>query len=232
MDKDVFGRALIDYQAGKTSIPLLLHNSYGQPEDMPTEVFFRTPDDFSELEHIALVLCDGHTLDIGAGAGSHALYLQNKGMNVTALEISPNACQTMHMRGIENIINADIYAHTGVQYDTLLMLMNGIGIAGQLAQLPKLLEKCKSLLKPGGQLLFDSSDISYLYEDPAVVKPVDYHGEVRFQYEYLGNLGQPFDWLYVDQQALIELAQPLGWVVQILYEDEYDQYLARMEVKG
>lgn len=232
MDKDVFGRALADYQAGKTDVPLLLHNSYGEAEEMPVDVFFRTPDDFTELEVIALSLCDGKTLDVGAGAGSHALYLQEKGMDVATLEISPLACGIMRQRGVARVIHADIFGFAGERFDTLLLLMNGIGLAGDLDSLAGFLERCKGLLNEGGQLLFDSSDIAYLYEDPDVPKPAAYRGEVSFQYEYRNERGAPFPWLYVDQDTLIDLGQRLGWVVQILYEDEYDQYLARMEVRG
>ncbi len=232
MDKDVFGIALTDYHTGKSDAPLLLHNSYGEPEEMPVDVFFRVSDDFSELEHIALALCDGTILDIGAGAGSHALYLQEKAMDVAALEVSRSACEIMRERGVQHIIHSDIYTFHGKRFDTLLLLMNGIGLAGSLDGLPKLLDTCKGLLNKGGQLLFDSSDISYLYQDPNVPKPSAYKGDVQFQYEYRNQWGVPFGWLYIDQETLINIGQQLGWVVQILYEDEYDQYLARMELRG
>lgn len=229
MAKDVFGQALADYHAGKTDTPLLLHNSYGEPEEMPVDVFFRAPEDFTELEHIALSLCDGKTLDIGAGAGSHALYLQTQGIDTSALEISAEACAIMRTRGVSDVIHANIVDYAGKQFDTLLLLMNGIGLAGSLAALPTLLKHCESLLNEGGQLLFDSSDIAYLYHESDVPVPAAYRGEIQFQYEYGGERGNPFSWLYIDQDTLIRIGQELGWVVQILYEDEYDQYLARME---
>ncbi len=229
---DVLGNALLDYSQGKHAHKLMLHTSYGEVEEMPTEEFFRQPEDFPELEYIALALCDGKVLDVGAGAGSHALYLQGQGMDVHALEISPNACEVIRKRGVQYVMQGDIFTYTGDTYDTLLFLMNGIGIAGNLDGLKTLLKHCQTLLNPEGQLLFDSSNIAYLYQDGGVPKPQGYFGEIRYQYRYKGALGTPFDWLFIDQETLIQIAHAEGWIVQVLYEDEHDQYLVRMALRS
>lgn len=228
----VFGRALKDYYTGDQPEILFLHNNYGTVEEMPVEIFFREPEDFPELEFIALSLCDGKVLDVGAGAGSHALHLQSQGMEVHALEHSKTACEIMSERGVLNVKNQDFFHYNEETYDTLLFMMNGIGLAGSLENVTQILEHSKTLLNPGGQILFDSSDLSYLYEDGSVIRPVNhYFGEIGFQYEYKGNKGTPFSWVYVDQDTMIALAQASGWVIQILYEDDQDQYLARLELK-
>lgn len=233
MERDVYGEALYDFHVlQELKDTLLLHSSYGDIEEMPIEVFFRDETDFPELEHIALALCDGHVLDVGAGVGSHALHLQDKGFQVDALEISERACSIMKQRGVQHIIRKDFFALKAGNYDTLLFLMNGIGLAGTIAGLRELLRHSKKLLSDKGQLLFDSSDISYLYEEYRIPKPEHYFGEICFQYEYKGNLGKPFHWLYIDQQELIKIAHEEGWVVQILFEDDNDQYLVRMEPRS
>lgn len=228
MEHDVLGNALLDHLHGRQKSKLLLHTSYGEIEEMPTDEFFRQPEEFPELEYIALALCDGKTLDVGAGAGSHALDLQHGGTEVHALDLSPRACEVMRHRGVAHVIEGDIFAHSGNTYDTLLFLMNGIGLAGNLDGLKKLLHHCKSLLNTGGQLLFDSSDINYLYADGTVEKPGSYYGEIGYQYEYEQQKGIPFNWLFIDQGTLIRVAHLEEWVVQVLHEDEYGQYLARM----
>ncbi len=229
MTPDVLGSALHDYFLGNRREKLRLHTSYGEVEEMPIEVFFREPDDFPELEHIALALCDGHILDVGAGAGSHALYLQTRGQEVTALEHSPLACSVMRQRGVQQVLQQDFFDYQEDRYDTLLFLMNGIGLSGTIAGLSKLLRHCRTLLRTGGQLLFDSSDIAYLYADGSVERPHSYYGEIRYQYEYKGVVGSPFNWLFIDQEMLIRIARTEGWVVQVVFEDGNDQYLARME---
>jgi len=230
MNRDVYGEALYDYHFLQTlKEPLLLHSSYGDIEEMPIDVFFRDEEEFPELEHIALALCDGHVLDVGAGVGSHALLLQKKGFRVDALEQSDIACKIMQNRGVQNIICDDFFKLKNGNYDTLLFLMNGIGLSGSVSGLRKLLAHAKSLLSPIGQLLFDSSDIAYLYEEYRIPKPEHYLGEIDFQYEYKGSMGEKFKWLYIDQQELIRVAREENWVVQILFEDDSDQYLVRME---
>ncbi|HWL00470.1 MAG TPA: methyltransferase domain-containing protein [Parapedobacter sp.] len=230
MALDVLGLALHDYLQGRRGDQLLTHTSFGGVEEMPVSEFFRKPIDFPELEHIALSLCDGRVLDVGAGAGSHALFLQKRGTDVTALERSPLAGEVMRARGVKQVITTDFFEYDKARYDTLLFLMNGIGVAGTIDGLSTLLSHCKTLLNDGGQLLFDSSDIAYLYADGTVDKPAGYYGEIRYQYAYKGARSAPFDWLFIDQDTLIGIARPLGWVVQILYEDGHDQYLARMEL--
>jgi hypothetical protein len=108
--------------------------------------------------------------------------------------------------------------------------MNGIGLVENINGLKRLFEHAKKLLKPGGQLLFDSSDINYYYPSEKD-KPTHYYGEITFQYEYKGQKGKPFGWLYIDQNELIKIGNQAGWVVQILDEDHHYQYLARMELK-
>lgn len=228
--RDVYGEALAEYfEKQELSTPLFLHSTYGDIEEMPIEVFFRDPEEFPELEFIALSLCDGKVLDVGAGVGAHALYLQQKDFDVTALEISATACTIMQQRGVQKIVQENFYNLKDAQYDTLLFLMNGIGLAGTVDGFRQLLAHSKTLLTDRGQLLFDSSDISYLYEEYRIQRPSYYFGEIGFQYEFKGIKGEPFKWLYLDQDILIKIAQEEGWVVQILFEDENDQYLVRME---
>lgn len=230
MKRDVYGEALYDFHTlNQLQEPLLLHSSYGDIEEMPIEVFFRDQNDFPELEHIALALCDGHILDVGAGVGSHSLHLQQKGFKVDAIEHSASACTIMKQRGVQKVLQEDFFQLKNKQYDTILFLMNGIGLAGTIDGFKKLLQHSKSLLTENGQLLFDSSDIAYLYDEYHITKPQHYYGQINFQYEYKGNFGEPFNWIYIAQKELIKIAHEENWVVQVLYEDDNDQYLVRME---
>jgi SAM-dependent methyltransferase len=223
-NSDVFGKALQDFYQFGQSEKLWLHNSYGAPEDMPVEVFFRSEEDISDLEECALSLCKRKTLDIGAGVGAHSLILQSYGQDVTALEISAAACEIMKNRGVKNVINGDIFS--GQQkYDTLLLLMNGIGLCGDMEGLDKLLLHLKTLLKKDGQILLDSSDISYLYSADDL--PTDnYYGEIFYQYEYNSVKGDWFKWLYIDFERLKNAAKKYGLFCELLFEDDMDQYLA------
>jgi len=135
----------------------------------------------------------------------------------------------MQQRGVDQVIHKDFFDLRVGQYDTLLLLMNGIGMVGTLDGFRDFLKLAKNILSDRGQILFDSSDISYLYQEYRIPLPEYYFGEINFQYEYKGQKGAPFKWLYIDQETLIRTAHEENWVVQILYEDDNDQYLARME---
>jgi SAM-dependent methyltransferase len=226
---DVFGKALTDFYRKGHSKKLWLHNSYGKPEDMPVDIFFRSPAELSELELAALAVCRGKVLDIGAGAGAHSLVLQSEGFDVTALEISPAAAEIMRDRGVRKVIHGDIRAYSAETYDTLLMLMNGIGLCADVRGLQVLLPQLKSLLKEKGQILLDSSDIAYLYR-PGKFPDDYYYGEISYQYEYQGDKGEWFKWLYIDFERLSELAASFGFACELLFEDDMDQYLARLSL--
>jgi len=226
---DVFGEALKDQYTKPPSETLWVHNSYDEPEEMPVDIYFREESEMPDLELKALQLCKGKVLDVGAGVGSHALILQKRGFDVTGMDISAPAVAIMKERGLQKAIEGNILQYKGDTYDTLLFMMNGIGLTGTIAGLTSFLKEVKSLLNPDGQLLFDSSDLSYLYQEVAFPSS-GYYGEVSFRYEYKGLKGSWFKWIYVDQQTLKSLAKKQGWIVEIVFEDDQDQYLARLSL--
>jgi SAM-dependent methyltransferase len=228
--KDILGQAIHNHYHKKPSHKLWINNQYGPKEEMPIETYFRDEDDMPDIEWLALNECRGEVLDIGAGAGSHALVLQERGFDVTALEISGFAVEVMQARGVKKVVTANIFQYTGPKYDTLLLLMNGIGLTGTLTNLKTFLQHVKTLLHQGGQLLFDSSDIAYLYEGnlPDTGK---YYGELSYQYQYNRQTTDWFPWLYVDEKTLIAVAEEAGYDMEVLLEDEYQQYLVRLTVK-
>lgn len=223
---DVFGKALTDlYETGEADT-LWLYNSYGEPEEMPLEFFFRDDEDMPVLELQALHMCEGKVLDIGAGVGSHALLLQAFNIDVTAIDISASGVKIMKDRGVKKALLQDVFTYRE-KFDTILMLMNGIGLTGTLSGFKDFLIKIKELLLPGGQVIFDSSDIAYLYED--MPKPLNqYYGEVSYQYEYKGEKGNWFNWVYVDEETIKAIAVETGWDCEMIFDDGEDQYLVKL----
>lgn len=223
---DIFGNALLDYYQNGNASTLWLHNSYDEPEEMPIDVFFRGAEEMPELELLALTHCKGKVLDVGAGVGSHALLLQKQDFDVTAIDISETAVNIMRSRGVMKAEVSNIFTEKN-RFDTLLFLMNGIGLTGTLPGFADFLVAAKSLINRRGQLIFDSSDIAYLYE--GLSKPVNgYYGEISYCYEYLGKKGHWFNWLYLDKETLNRTANEYGWNCEILFDDGEDQYLARL----
>ncbi len=228
MSKDVLGIAIADYYFNTSPAKLWVYDTIGPRVEMDVSTYFRPWTRMPALEQIAIGECRGEVLDIGAGAGSHALELQRRGIPVTALDISPKAVGVMQERGISRACQGNVFDFDSGQYDTLLLLMNGIGLVGDLPGLRRFLGHARRLLRPDGQLIFDSSDVAYLYED-SPMPTGRYYGEISCYYGYKRMKTEPFSWLYIDYHTLERLADEEGWSVELLFEDGNDQYLVRMK---
>lgn len=232
-NNDPMGAAIRDYQnKGKASRLRVLSSMFDEDE-MPVAHLFRTFNQMPRLEQKALSMAKGRVLDIGAGAGCHALALQERGLEVKAIDISPLSCEVMKERGVKdaecvNLFNPQLQG----KYDTLLLLMNGTGIAGKLNRLPMLLNRLKELLAEGGQILIDSSDLKYIYENEDGSMDIDlnapYYGEVDYQMQYKNVKGEPFDWLYTDPMLLASISKQCGLNCEIVEEGENYDFLARL----
>lgn len=234
---DALGQALVAYQHGHLSATLAVHSSVADEEVLPASYFFRSLWEMPDMERTALDECRGRVLDLGAGAGCHALELQQRGFTVKAVDISPGAVAVMQERGVSEVACHDIFdpaLAAGEKFDTLLMLMNGIGLTGTLAGLERFLEHAKTLLAPGGQILATSSDISYLYEDEdgALVFDLNgpYYGEVEYTMQYANQTGAAFHWIFTDPALLQDYAEAAGYAVEFLEEDDQQQYLVRLSL--
>ena len=232
---DPMGRAIADYWKTKKADRLRVFSPMFEEDEIPLNVLFRSYKAMPETERKALDMATGRTLDVGAASGCHSLVLQKKGIDVTAIDISPLAVETMKDRGVQKVIEQDFFTLEGQQYDTILMLMNGIGIVGTLDRLPEFFQVLDKILAPGGQVLCDSSDISYVFEgeDGMIDIPEDmgYYGEHSFQMQYKDTIGEPFDWLYIDADTLRQRADRCGYVVEVVAMGDHYDYLARITKK-
>lgn len=231
--EDPMGAAIRDYFRQGKSAQLKVLSSLFDDDEMPVAHLFRSYHEMPPLEQRALNEARGKVLDVGAGAGCHALALQERGFDVTAVDISPLSCETMKERGVANVECVNIFNQRFQErFDTLLLLMNGTGIAGKLSRLPQLLSRLKQLMNPGAQILIDSSDLRYVYEDEDGVLDVDldgaYYGEVDYQMTYRNIIGKSFDWLYADSVVLAECCRQCGLKCEILAQGNHYDYLARI----
>ena len=231
-NEDEIGKALLAYLDGDSTPNIIVKSSFGE-DTLSIPYLFRTAKQLPKIEKTALKLCKGKVLDVGAGSGCHSLILQKRKMNVKAIDVSKGAVEVMMKRKI-NAFHIDFHEETN-QFDTLLFLMNGVGIAGTIKGLKKLLKKAKILLNVDGQILLDSSDISYMFtEDDGSMKinlNAPYYGEVSFQMQYKDIKTQPFDWLFIDFELLENIAKPLGYKCELIINGPHFDYLAKLSLK-
>lgn len=230
---DPFGQAINDFYSSGKSDDLIINSNYTENEIIPVSYLFRAEEEMPKLELRALKECKGKILDVGAAAGCHSVLLQNKGFDVTALEKSKLAIVVMKSRGIQKIICDDIYSFSGNKYDTILLLMNGTGIGETLNGLKKLLLHLKSLMSKNGQILIDSSDIKYLFEEDDGSQWIDlasskYYGEMEYEVSYK-KYSVKFKWLFIDFNSLKKIALEAGLHCNLIEEGEHFEYLAQLK---
>lgn len=232
-DKDPMGAAIADYFKWHKADRLRVFSSQFDEDEIPVEELFRTEKQMPLLERTALQMATGRILDVGAGSGCHSLALQEAGKEVHAIDISPLSVEVMKQRGVRSVSQTNLFnEHFADEYDTILMLMNGSGIIGKLENLPDFFRKMKLLLRLGGCVLMDSSNLSYLFEeeDGSIVIDLagDYYGEVDFQMQYKNVKGDSFDWLYIDFQTLSLYAAENGFTAELVKEGTHYDYLAKL----
>lgn len=231
--KDLFGKAILDYQQGNYTEDITTATSISEEDSLPLPYLFRSYSEMPLLEQTALQLAKGNVLDVGCGAGSHSLYLQNeRQLEVTAIDVSPAAIEACKLRGIKHAEVADVMEFSG-KFDTILLLMNGAGMCGKLQQIASFLNHLKSLLKDGGQILVDSSDIIYMFDEDEdggkwIPSDTDYYGELLYYVSYKGEHEAPFPWLYIDYNTLQNAAHACGLQCELILEGEHYDYLAKL----
>ncbi len=227
------GRALEAYLAGDMAAAVEVRLEGGRRSTLPATELFRQ-DGFPAAESAALEVVRGRVLDAGAGAGSHTLELQQRGLEVLALDLSPRAVAVMRRRGVRDARCGDLETLREQRFDTILLMMNGLGLAGDLGGLDRLLVQSHGLLRAGGALVFDACDLRST-DDPIETRLIEerrragrYFGEVIFQMGWRGVWGAPFPWLFVDAATLRYRARRAGWHTQVIYQEAEGAFAARL----
>jgi len=234
--KDLFGRAILDFQTNNSPEDLITETTISEEDEMSVAYLFRSYDKMPQMEQKALQIAKGKILDVGCGAGSHSLSLQNeRNLDVTSIDISPNAIQACTLRGLKKAKIQDVMTLENEKYDTILLLMNGAGMCGKLKNIPNFLLKLKSLLNAGGQVLLDSSDIIYMFDDDEdggkwIPSQNQYYGEIVFNISYKGEKEKPFDWMFIDYNTLQNAALDNGFQCELILEGEHFDYLAKLSI--
>lgn len=234
--KDLFGKAMYDFQTNNSPEDIITETSISEEDEMSVEYLFRSYDEMPKIEQKALQLATGKTLDVGCGAGSHSLSLQNdRNLDVTSIDISEKAIETCKLRGLKNAIVENILDFEGEKFDTIILLMNGTGIFGKLENCNMYLSKLKSLLNPNGQILIDSSDIIYMFDEDEdggkwIPSETEYYGELTFTISYKGEKEETFDWLYLDYNTLQNAAIANGLKCELVMKGEHYDFLARLSI--
>ena len=231
---DLFGEALLNYYHKPGKQRLITWTSLTEEDPVSLSYFFRPYNSMPKIEQKALELAKGKVLDVGCGSGSHSLYLQNtKQLEVLGVDISRGATQVAALRGVKKVVHRSIFDYNEKRFDTILLLMNGLGIAQTFSGVMPLLFHLKSLLQPKGQILVDSSDLIYLFpeEEQLDWRMADlYYGELDYGIRFDGK-EEEFPWLYLDFDHLTTAALQAGLACEKVLDGPNHDYLARLSIK-
>jgi len=238
--QDIFGKALLDYFQGNYSADIITETHISKEDELPLPYLFRNYAGMPTLEQKALDLAKGKVLDVGCGAGSHSLHLQNKKIQVTAIDISEGAVKVTQLRGLRDVRRSNVLDISEEKFDTILLLMNGTGIFEKVALVSKYLQHLKSLLTSNGQILIDSSDLKYMYDASTLLStgssdeggiwvPSDrYYGELDFKLKYKGEESEFFPMLYLDEGLFERLCVENKMTFELIAHGDHFDYLARL----
>ncbi|HLV81730.1 MAG TPA: class I SAM-dependent methyltransferase [Chthonomonadaceae bacterium] len=233
---DAFGQQLWDIYRDDDSF-WIIERDDGRIEAGAGSFYFSDFPDWPSLEQEAIRLAKGRVLDIGCGAGRHALYLQNQGLDVLGIDQSPLAIQLCRERGLKQAEVCSItQAHRlgGRPFDTILMFGNNLGLLGNEKRGRWLLKTWHKVTGEGAMILAEILD-PYQTDDP---DHLAYHrrnrargrmgGQVRIRVRHKMLKGPWFDYLFLSQDELAHLVAGTGWQIARCLEDG-PHYVAVLE---
>ena len=196
-----------------------------------TGEYFSLEGTLAELDGVALEACAGRVLDVGAGAGRHALALQARGLEVVAIDVSALCVDVCRERGVHDARRFDVLALDSAEplgrFDTMLFGMQTIGVAGGIESLVTFLDRIARALAPGGRLLVDSSELREPWQADAADRSPE-RGEIVLETRYRGWRGEAFPWLYVAESDLRGVADRAGYAMEVLARVPSGEYLAAL----
>jgi len=231
--EDVFGKALTSYQKGEEE-PVTIRREDGHESGFDLRALFSLYHQWPEWERKSFSHVEGRILDIGCGAGRHSLWLQEKGFDVVAIDISFLTVNVAKSRGVVSpfVMAAKRLAFAPASFDTALLMGNNFGLCGNVSDTEHMLRQLYQITSGKGRIIATSNDVtkttnpehlSYQELNTRRGRP---RGQVTLRIEHKGEVGGWFDLLMVTPKEMEEMCRPLGWVVEKVYESGDGLYAA------
>lgn len=226
-DRDVFGKVFMALHRGESSTHTTERDD-GYINTTDGAMYLFTYDQWPEYERKALLETRGKVLDIGLGAGRHALWVQEQGYEVVGIDISPLAVEVSKLRGVKDCMVMDMrnLDFPDEHFDTVLMLGANIGIGGDVHITQQILKGIHRITKPDGIIIGSTRDpvktdkpahLAYHQKNHERGKPP---GLVSIRLGFQGEYSDWFDFLMLGVEELKRVIDPANWRVTKTYESD------------
>ena len=229
---DGFGMVCMAHYRGEPSGHVTERDD-GYLNEVDASYYFRSFDEWPEYERQAIQESRGRVLDVGLGAGRHALWLQERGHEVVGIDVSPMALEVSRLRGVRDCRLMDVRELTfpDARFETVLLLGANLGIMGDVPEIRGALRGLHRVTSEDGIIIGSSRDPTQT-DDPAHLA---YHemnrrrgkppGLIRLRIGFQGRFGDWFQMLWMSQEELAEIVEPTGWAISRVYSEASD-YIA------
>ena len=237
-NQDAFGHSIYDYLKGEAEFQIVERDD-GDIGSIKLGVYFNQYKDWHPIEKKAMRYVRGRVLDIGCGAGRHALYLQEKGHDVVGIDNSPLAIKVCKERGLRDarvVPITRINSKLGI-FDTVIMMGNNFGLFGSFEKAKQLLGKLSKIISQSGRIITTTNDVY----DTDIPEHLAYHaanrskgrmsGQLRIRVRYKTYSTPWFDYLIVSKNEMENILEGTGWVVTKYIDSDISYYMAILEKK-
>lgn len=234
--QDAYGQQLLaQYHSQTPKTEIIERDDNYIDTGSETGTYFTEYQDWSALERRAIELAKGRILDVGCGAGRHALYLQQKGFDVTGIDNSPGAIEVCKLRGLKKAFVrpiADVDKFKPNSFDTIIMLGNNFGLFGSAEQAKTILAKMSRITAREAQIIagtrnpYKTDDAEHLEYHKLNRKRGRMSGQIRMRVRFGKAVGEWFDYLFVSPEEMESILDNTDWQIREFIASEEANYFA------
>lgn len=232
-EEDAFGQALMAFYNGRDSFEIIERDD-GYFDAIETRAYFTTYEEWSPFEQKAMEFAKGRVLDVGCGAARHSLYLQQKGLDVLGIDISPLYIEVCRLRGLKKaeVMSIEEVDFPPDSFDTILMLGTNFGLFGNFKKARLLLERFHEMTSEDALIIAATRDV-YKTDNPDHLEYQRLNrergrmsGQVKIRVRFHRYASRWFDYLMVSRQEMEDILDGTGWKVKEYLDSEGSNYIA------
>ncbi len=221
INDDLFGQILLEcHHAGE--VEFVYRRDDGYSDRVKASRYFSSRTALPAHHRCLINHAVGPVLDIAAGAGRHALALQELGLPVTAIDSSPGAIEVMKLRGVADTRRMDIHEidFSDKSFNTIMLMGNTLGLAANSIGIDELLTQFHKLTTPDGQVLIETSDYSatrnplHLQYHERNRQLNRYPGIITIREEYNGMCAPWLDLIFISLSDLRIACAKTNWRIK------------------